>query len=119
MSDSKKPEQKDPPKPLIDSDVDVCVIPKDGENPEHEKTAERIKENLAENIKKALEENKSGGKEKQFEAAESEVKKAKESADPQQVEEIEVDVSGKTNEEGDRELRRWRVTTKENKPKSP
>ncbi len=115
MSDSKKPETKESAKPLEDPDVYVCVIPKDDESPEHAEAAERIEEKLEENVKKALEENKSGGKEKQFEAAESEVKKAQESADPQKIEIIEVDVSG-TDEEGDGEMRRWSVSPKENKP---
>lgn len=110
MSDDKKSE-----KPLEDPEIYVNVTPKDGEDSEHTEAAERVEKKLAEKIEQALEENKSGGKEKQFEAAESEVKKAKESADPQQIEVIDVEVDG-TNQEGDREGRAWSVIPKENKP---
>lgn len=107
MSDDKKPA-----KPLKDTEIVVTVVPKDDNNLEHEEAAERIERKLEENIEKALEDNKPGGKEKQFEAVESEIKKAKESAAPQQIEVIDVEVNG-TNEDGDREGWARSVTPKE------
>ncbi len=110
MSDDKKTE-----KPLKDPEVTVGVEPKDANNEEHVRAAEKLEDKLEENLQKAVEENKSGGKEKQFEAVESEVKKAKESANPEQIETIDVLVGG-TNEDGDGEGRAWSIRPKENKP---
>ena len=111
MSDDKKTEKP----PLNDPDVNVQVTPKDITDHEHIDAAEKLADKLGKNLQKAVEENKSGGKEKQFAAAESEVKKAKESADPKKIESIDVLVGG-TNEDGDGEGRAWSVAPKENKP---
>jgi hypothetical protein len=111
MSDDKKSEKK----PLENPEIYVNVTPKDEKNADHKKTAEKVKEKLKENIRKAIEENKPGGKEKQFEAAESETKKAGRGANPSQIEKIKVRVAGK---DGDNDVHNheWTVTPKEGKP---
>lgn len=110
MSDDKKPE-----KPLENPEVYVSVTPKDGKNKEHKKLAEKVQKTLKENVKKALEENKPGGKDKQFEAVESETKKAGKSTNPGQIEKIKVRVAGKDGD-GDIVDRGWAVAPKEVKP---
>jgi hypothetical protein len=115
MSDDKKSEKNKPAKPLENPDVFVNVVPKDAKNPEHKKMADRIEKNLKENVKKAIEENKRNGQEKQFGAAESETKKAGQSANKREVEKINVRVAGKDGD-GDVAHRGWSVTPKEGKP---
>ena len=118
MSDSKKPEQKDPPKPLEKTHIHVDVIPKDENNDRQKDTARTLRQKLKDNIKKAVDQNKQGGKEKQFEAAREETKKVGRDTDSSQVKEIRVNVSG-TDQDGDRERHAWTVIPKENKPATP
>ncbi len=115
MSDVKKPEQKDPPKPLEKPHVEVNVIPKDENNNTQRDAARTLRQKLKDNIKKVVQENKPGGKEKQFEAAKEQTKKVGRDSNPEQIKEIRVNVSG-TDQDGDHERRAWIVAPKENKP---
>ena len=112
MSDNKKPE-----KPLESPEFAVSVIPKDKTNPDHQKTAENVQKKLKENVKRAIDENKSGGKTKQFEAAEKEIKKAGQGTDPVKIDKIKIHVAGK-DEDGDLAERKLSVTPKEDKKTS-
>ena len=89
MSDEKKPE-----KPLKDPRVDVYVYPKDEKSSEHKEAADKVKKVLKEKVKEAIEKNKSGGKNKQFDAVDSETKKAGKDTDPKKIGGIEVIVKG-------------------------
>lgn len=114
MSDDKKSE-----KPLENPEVHVSVTPKDSKNKEENQknkdTAEKVQKTLKEKVKKALEENRPGGKDKQFEAAESETKKAGKGTDPGQIGKIKVRIAGKDGD-GDIVDRGWMVVPKEVKP---
>ena len=112
MSDEKKPT-----KPLKNPEVHVNVVPKNKGDQDHKKIAENVQKKLGENVKRALEEKKSDGKEKQFEAAENEAKKAAEGTNSQEIEKIRVRVIGR-DEDGDKTGHEWEVTPKENKSAS-
>ncbi|MEK7131552.1 MAG: hypothetical protein AAB797_02345 [Patescibacteria group bacterium] len=114
MSDDKKPEKREPAKPLKDPEVYVNVTPKDSKNPEHKEAAKKVQKKLEEKVKQAVEENKPGGQEKQFKAVEKETKKAGEGTDKNEIEKIKVRVAGK-DEDGDVIDRGWGVTPKEDK----
>lgn len=110
MSDDKKQE-----KPLEDPEVYVTVVPKDDRNPEHKKAAGTTEKKVREEVKKAVEQSKQGGKDKQFDAAESGVKRAGEGTDPKKIDRIRVRVVGKDSD-GDGVAKEWTVTPKEGKP---
>ncbi len=112
MNDDKKSE-----KPLENSEIFVEVVPKNKNDPAHKEAAEKLKEKLEENVKKAIEENKSGGKDKQFKAAEQETKKAGENTNNEKIKKINVGVGGNVGA-GDHEERDWSVNPKEGKPAS-
>ncbi len=116
MSDIKKPEQKEPPKPLSNPKVSVNVIPQNEKIPEHRDAARTLQEKLKKEVEKAIEKNMPGGKDKQFEAAGAETKKAGKDANPKQIKEVRVNVAD-TDQDGDNERRAWIVPTE--KPKDP
>lgn len=109
MSEDKKKEG-----PLNNPKVKVDVVPKEGRNPDHKKEAEKVKEKLTEKINKAVSDSKSGGKEKQFDAAEAETKKAAEGVDGKKVDKIKVSVEG-TDKDGHDVSKGWGVKPKEGK----
>jgi len=98
-------------KPLEKEEVHVTVTPKDPRDPEHRKTAEKVKETVKKEVKKALDDNKGGGAKKQLDAAEEKIDKAKEQVSPSQVEKINVKVKGK-DADGDEVTRERTVKPK-------
>lgn len=110
MSDDKKKEA-----PLKNPEVQVEVSPKDSRNPDHRREAEKIGRNLKDKVKRAVEENESGGKDKQFDAAEKEAKKAGQGVSKERIDKIKVGVDG-TDEDGDKVGKGWSVKPKEGKP---
>ncbi len=110
MSDDKKTE-----KPLKDPEVEVQVVPKNKYDKEHTEAAEQLEEKVKKNVEKAIEENKSGGKDKQFKAAEQETERAAESTGNEKIEQINVRVDG-DDEAGNHEGRDWSKKPKEGKP---
>lgn len=97
MSTEKKTEQ-----PMTDPKVDVTVAPKEKTNPG---PAKKLEDQIKNGVKKAIEQNKSGGAEKQFDAAKEETKRATQDANPGEIKKIVVKVS---NDNGrDKEERVW------------
>lgn len=88
-------EKKDAPKPLEKEEVHVSVKPKDPKDPAHRQVAEKVKANVEKEVKKALDDNKSGGVQKQLDAAEKKIDDAKNGTSPNQIEKISVKVKGK------------------------
>lgn len=109
---------KKPEKPLENPKVYVNVVPKDDKKTEHHDAAEKAGKTLKENVEKAIEKNKPGGKEKQFDAADSEVKKAEQGTNPKQIDKIRVRVVDK-DKDGNGVAREWTVTPKEDKGDKP
>lgn len=112
MSDNDKKQEK----PLENPEIFVTAVPKDDRNPEHKKAASVAEKIVREEIKKAVKQSEPGGKSKQFDAAESEVKKAGQGTDPKKIDRIRVRVVGK-DEDGDGVAKEWAVTPKEGKPR--
>ena len=94
-------EKKDAPKPLEKEEVHVTVTPKDPKDPDHRRAAEKVKTTVKEQVKKALDDNKSGGAQKQLDAAEKKIDEAKERTSPNQIEKINVKVKGKDGDGDD------------------
>lgn len=110
MSDDKKKEA-----PLKDPKVGVDVVPKDSRSKDHRDAAKKVAEKLKEKIDQAVSDNKSGGKEKQFDAAEAEVDKAADGTDNRKIEKIKVLVEGK-DDAGNDVAKGWGKKPKEGKP---
>jgi hypothetical protein len=114
VSDDKKPEAKEPAKPLSNPEVNVNVIPQNEKVKEHKDAARTLQKQLTEQIKKAVEKNIPGGKDKQFEAVKEETKKVGNDADPRHIKEVRVNVAG-TDQDGDTEKRTYTVPTEKTK----
>lgn len=115
MSNDKKSDAKEPAKPLENPSVNVHVTPQNEKNPAHVDAARTLKKKLEENVKKAVEKNSPDGQEKQFEAVKEETKKVGADANPAEIKEVKVNVSG-TDKDGDTERRAWTVPTTKASP---
>ncbi|TSC83747.1 MAG: hypothetical protein G01um101413_887 [Parcubacteria group bacterium Gr01-1014_13] len=100
-------------KPLQDTEVEVFVMPKDPDNPDHDEAADKLDEKVTERVKEAIEKNAPGGKSKQLKAVEEEAKKAARDTDPDKIGEVEVTVHGK---DGDGDSISHTVTCPTEKP---
>ncbi len=99
------------PKPLKEEEVHVTVTPKDRNNPDHRKAAEKVKETVKKEVRKALDDNKGGGAKRQLDEADKRIDQAKEQVSPRQVEKINVKVKGKDHD-GDEVVRERTVKPK-------
>jgi len=109
--DAAKPAQKDA-KANQSEEVHVTVTPKNPQNPDDRKAAEKVKTAVKEGVKKALDDNRGGGVKRQLDAAEQKVDEAKERTSPQKIEKINVKVKVKDSE-GDETTREKTVKPKE------